>query len=67
VYDDQRLALALGGIGGLGGLQIWAVPAATMGVPGIVVLLWVLLQAGGTIAWVPAVKRLRGEEKRAGH
>jgi hypothetical protein len=64
-YHDQRLDLALGPIGGLGSLQIWAVPAATIGVPGIVVLLWVALQAGGTIAWLPAVKRLRGEEKRA--
>jgi hypothetical protein len=28
------------------------------------VLLWVVLQVGGGLAWIPAVRRLRGNEKR---
>ncbi len=49
----------------LGGMDIWAVPAATIAGPGLIVLLWVALQAGGVSFWIPAARRLRGEERRA--
>ena len=65
VYDRDRLDLETGAFGILAGFQVWAVPAATVGVPGILVLLWVALQAGGGLAWIPAVRRLRGSERRA--
>jgi hypothetical protein len=60
---DLNLGLGLGDL--LGSLDVWAVPAATIGVSGLLVILFVALQAGGTLIWVPAVRRLRGE-RRAG-
>ena len=50
----------------LAGVEIWSVPAATLGVPGILLIVWVALQAVGALAWIPAVKRLRGDEDEAG-
>jgi hypothetical protein len=64
-YGRDRLGLETGAFGILAGFQVWAVPAATLGVPGLLVLLWVALQAGGGLAWIPAVKRLRGHDRRA--
>jgi hypothetical protein len=40
---------------------LWYVPAASVGVPGLLVILWVILQAFGALAWIPAVRRM-GEE-----
>ncbi|MEK6192044.1 MAG: hypothetical protein AABM41_06935 [Chloroflexota bacterium] len=37
------------------------VPGAVVGVPGLLVLLWVALQAVGALAWIPAVRRMSGE------
>jgi hypothetical protein len=39
------------------------VPAAVIAGPGILVLLWIGLQSVGTMAWAPAVTRLRGEDE----
>lgn len=58
--DEGGVALTSSSIGVLAGLQTWAVPAATIAVPGLLVLLWVALQAIGALAWVPATRRLRG-------
>jgi hypothetical protein len=44
------------------GLGVWSVPAATLGVPGILLIVWVALQTIGALAWIPAVRRLRGDE-----
>ena len=44
----------------LAGIEVWSVPAATLGVPGHPAARWVALQAVGALAWIPAVKRLRG-------
>jgi len=38
------------------------VPAATIAVPGLLVILWVAIQALGAIAWMPAVRRLQRED-----
>lgn len=46
----------------LDGAHVWFVPAAAVGVPGLLVVLWVALQAVGAIAWIPAVRRMSGEE-----
>jgi hypothetical protein len=37
---------------------VWFVPAASVGVPGLLVIAWVLLQAIGAFAWIPAVRRM---------
>lgn len=50
-------------IGGIDFLvnPVWAIPAATIAGPGLLVLLWLCLQAVGAAAWMPSVRRLRGE------
>jgi hypothetical protein len=40
---------------------LWFVPGAVVGVPGLLVLLWIALQAVGALAWIPAVRRMSGE------
>jgi hypothetical protein len=60
-FDEPELDLDVASLGLLGGVGVWAVPAATIAGPGLFVLLWVALQAGGMSVWVPAVRRLRGE------
>jgi hypothetical protein len=60
---EPRLDLGSLGVDLLAGIEIWSVPAATLGVPGVLLLIWVALQAIGALAWIPAVKRLRGDEE----
>lgn len=57
-----EVGISVGGLGALHGVEIWIVPAATIGVPGLLLLIWVALQAVGTVAWVPAVRRLEGRD-----
>lgn len=57
--------LTLGPLGLLGGIDVWAIPGLVVGVPGLLVILFVLLQAAGALAWIPAIRRLRGEEQAA--
>ena len=40
----------------------FAVPAAAIAGPGLLLLLWLGLQTIGAVGWVPAVRRLRGEQ-----
>ena len=54
--------LHVGTVGVLGGLEIWAVPAAVIGGPGLLVLLWMALQAAGATIWIPAARRLRNDD-----
>jgi hypothetical protein len=61
-FDETRLELSAAGFGDFGDIGVWSVPAATLGVPGILLIIWVGLQAVGALAWIPAVRRLRGEE-----
>jgi hypothetical protein len=42
---------------------VWIVPAATFVGPGLLLLIVVALQATGALAWVPAVRRLRGDDE----
>jgi hypothetical protein len=42
----------------------WFVPGAVLGVPGLLVLLWVALQLAAGIAWLPAANRVRGNDRR---
>ena len=55
--------LDMGPIGLLGGVMVWFVPSAVLGVPGLLVLLWVLAQAAGGLVWIPAIRRLRGDDR----
>jgi Bacterial Ig domain len=64
-FDDAGLDVDLSEIGLLAGIEVWAVPAATIAVPGLLVLLWVALQTAGAIAWVPAARRFKREGSTA--
>jgi hypothetical protein len=55
--DDAGLEIPLLGSLGLG--QLWWVPAATIGGPGLLVILFVALQLVGGLAWLPATRRFR--------
>jgi hypothetical protein len=57
-----RLEVGGAGIGVVQGIDVWIVPAASMAVPGLLILIWIALQAVGVLAWLPAVRRLRGDE-----
>lgn len=60
------MPLALGALGLLGSIDIWIVPGLLLGVPGLLVVAFVILQAVGAMAWIPAIRRLRGEEELSG-
>ena len=64
-FEEGRFDLGTVGVDLVGGLGVWTVPAATLGVPGILLIVWVALQAIGALAWIPAVKKLRGSEEIA--
>lgn len=49
----------------LGDIAMLFVPAAPMAVPGLLVILWVILQMIGGAAWLPAVRSMLGSERRA--
>lgn len=43
----------------------WVVPAAVVGVPGLLVIVaWVAAQTGAALIWIPAVRRFREERRR---
>jgi hypothetical protein len=63
-FDERRLDLGGATVGLFAGVEIWAVPAATIALPGLLVLIWVALQSVGAIAWIPAVRRLQDEDGR---
>lgn len=65
-FEERQLDLGGASVGLFAGVEIWAVPAATIAVPGLLVLLWVALQAAGAIAWIPAVRRLKGKSGPSG-
>ena len=43
--------------------MVWIVPAAAFAGPGLLLLILVAVQATGALAWIPAVRRLRGEDE----
>jgi hypothetical protein len=61
----EAIPLALGPLGLLGTIDVWIVPGLLYGVPGILLLLFVVAQAGGAAAWLPAIRRLRGDDDAA--
>ena len=63
-FDEARgVSIDLASLADFDGLGTWAVPAYTLGLPGIIVVLWVGLQALGALAWLPAMRRLRGDDE----
>lgn len=48
----------------LDGPFVWFVPGAAVGVPGLLVIVFVALQAIGALAWIPAMRRMEGDDRR---
>lgn len=63
--DDDAGSVGLGSLAAATGSVIFAVPAAVLGGPGLLILAWIAIQALGTATWLPAVRRLRGRDTRA--
>ena len=61
--DPGTVRVGTGTLTVLDGFGTWSVPAAVVSVPGLLVVLWVALQTVGALAWIPAVRRLRGEDR----
>ena len=57
--DDAGVGVELLGL--LDADFVWLVPGASVAVPGLLVILWVVLQAMGALAWIPAVRRMADE------
>lgn len=54
--------LSLGPLSFLGTLDVWIVPGLLYGVPGILLIVFILLQGAGAAAWLPAIRRLGGSD-----
>lgn len=54
--------VSLGPLSVVDGITVWAIPGAIVAGPGLLVILWVLLQTGAVLAWIPAVRRMRGKD-----
>jgi hypothetical protein len=59
----EAIPLSLGPLGLLGTIDVWIVPGLLYGVPGVLLLLFVIAQAGGAAAWLPAIRRLGGDDE----
>lgn len=59
-FDDFGAGLAALEL--FGDAHVWFVPAAAIGVPGLLLIVWVALQTAGVLAWIPAVRRMRGDD-----
>lgn len=62
--DDGGLDVPF--VGSLTFGQLWWVPAATIGGPGLLVILFIALQFVGGIVWLPATRRFRRNPPPAG-
>jgi hypothetical protein len=60
-FDGLGVGLGIGDL--LADVHVWSVPAVAIGVPGLLLIAWVALQAGGVLVWVPAVRRMRGDDR----
>jgi predicted RNA-binding protein with TRAM domain len=61
---SDNMGTGLDGLAMLDGPFVWFVPGAAVGVPGLLVIVFVVLQGVGALAWIPAVRRLGGDKKR---
>ena len=60
--DGSVGEVSLGPLGVIDGIGVWAIPGAIVGGPGLLVILWVILQTGVALAWIPSVRRMRGKD-----
>jgi len=63
-FETAQLDVDPGSIDLLQGAVVWLVPAATIAGPGLLLLLLIALQSTGAVAWIPAIRRLRGADTR---
>jgi len=60
--SEDPAEVSLGPLGVIDGITVWAIPGAVIGGPGLLVILWVAIQTGAALAWIPAVRRMRGRD-----
>ncbi|HVM26018.1 MAG TPA: hypothetical protein VM253_11530 [Candidatus Limnocylindrales bacterium] len=60
------IPISLGPLGLVGAIDIWIIPGLLIGTPGLLLVAFVLLQAAGALAWLPAIRRLRGTDPVSG-
>jgi len=56
--------LGVAGLGNLSTLELWLVPGAVIAGPGLLVLLWLAIQVLAGMVWLPAARRVRGQDDR---
>ncbi len=56
--------IALAALSLLGNEFVWFVPGVALGVPGVLLVLLLLVQAIGGAVWVPITRRLLGRDRR---
>jgi hypothetical protein len=61
--DTSGISIDIGSGTPMDGIE-WSVPVATLGTPGLALIVWVAIQAGGGIIWLPLVRRLRRARRR---
>ena len=62
--------LNVGGLGSIGVFGLWLVPGAVIAGPGLLAIIWLAIQVIAGLAWVPAARRMGGEDarrRRRGH
>jgi hypothetical protein len=55
--------LSVGGLGSLDAFGLWLVPGTVIAGPGLLAIIWLLIQVLAGMAWLPAARRLRGREE----
>jgi hypothetical protein len=61
--DTTGISIDIGPGTAMDGIE-WSVPVATLGTPGLALIVWVAIQTGGGIVWLPWVRRLRRAKRR---
>lgn len=54
--------LTVGGLGSVNAFGLWLVPGTVIAGPGLLAILWLLIQVLAGMVWLPAARRVRGRE-----
>ena len=55
-------ALNVGGLGSVDAFGLWLVPGTIIAGPGLLAIIWLLIQVLAGLVWLPAARRVRGRE-----
>jgi hypothetical protein len=54
--------LNVGGLGTIDAFGLWLVPGTIIAGPGLLAIIWLLIQVLAGMVWLPAARRVRGRE-----